>query len=98
MINRLEDRGIQFTNVDVKGTQIVEVKERRRAKPHMKTAVSKTAHSRLSGEAAKAKKRVKPGYKKKHQYKLKETAKRERIKEQRGVGRAQRKENARKSK
>jgi ATP-dependent RNA helicase CshB len=98
MINRLEDRGIRFTNVDVKGSQIVEVKERRRARPHMKTAVSKTAHSRLSGEAAKAKKRVKPGYKKKHQYKLKETAKRERIKQQRGVGRAQRQENARKSK
>ena len=97
-INRLEDRGIEFINVDVKSGQVSEVKERRRAKPHMKTAVSKTAHSRLSGEAAKAKKRVKPGYKKKHQYKLKETAKRERIKEQRGVGRAERKANASKSK
>ncbi|MGX8178802.1 DEAD/DEAH box helicase [Exiguobacterium artemiae] len=97
-INRLEDRGIAFINVDVKSGQVSEVKERRRAKPHMKTAVSKTAHSRLSGEAAKAKKRVKPGYKKKHQYKLKETAKRERIKEQRGIGRAERKANASKSK
>ena len=94
-INRLEERGFTFKHVDVRNGGIHEIKTRRRRTTDRKVKVSHTAHSRMAGEIKKAKKKVKPGYKKKFKYKLKETATREHMQQQRSDRRAARKKNKR---
>lgn len=94
-INRLEERGFTFKHVDLRNGSLQEIKTRRRRQPDRKVKVSHTAHSRMAGEIKKAKKKVKPGYKKKFKYKLKETASREHMQQQRSDRRAARKKNKR---
>jgi ATP-dependent RNA helicase CshB len=94
-INRLEERGFEFTHVDLRNGSIQPIKTRRRRQTDRKMKVSHTAHSRMAGEIKKAKKKVKPGYKKKFKYKLKETASREHMQQQRSDRRAARKKNKR---
>lgn len=94
-INRLEERGFSFKHVDLKNGKLQEIKTRRRRQTDRKMKVSHTAHSRMAGEIKKAKKKVKPGYKKKFKYKLKETATREHMQQQRTDRRAARKKNKR---
>ncbi|MGA9467847.1 MAG: DEAD/DEAH box helicase [Exiguobacterium marinum] len=94
-INRLEERGFEFTHVDLRNGSIQPIKTRRRRQTDRKMKVSHTAHSRMAGEIKKAKKKVKPGYKKKFKYKLKETASREHMQQQRTDRRAARKKNKR---
>ncbi|QLQ21686.1 MAG: DEAD/DEAH box helicase [Paracoccaceae bacterium] len=94
-INRLEERGFEFTHVDLRNGSIQPIKTRRRRQTDRKMKVSHTAHSRITGEIKKAKKKVKPGYKKKFKYKLKETASREHMQQQRSDRRAARKKNKR---
>ncbi|WP_353047933.1 MULTISPECIES: DEAD/DEAH box helicase [Exiguobacterium] len=95
-INRLEERGFSFTHVDVRHDGSLQpIKTRKRRTTDRKMKVSQTAHSRMAGEIKKAKKKVKPGYKKKFKYKLKETASREHMQSQRKERREIRKKNKR---
>lgn len=73
-LNRLENLGIQFKNVDIKGKEIIEISDRNKRKKRQRQQDEVDA---MAKSIVKKPKKVKPGYKKKMQAEVDKIKKRQ---------------------
>lgn len=75
----LEARNIKFTHIDIKNNEFVEVNDRNKRENRKKIVADHNLTEKLKSRV-KSSKKVKPGYKKKHKYKMDKLKEKERRK------------------
>lgn len=78
-LQALETRGIEFNHKDIKGNELVEVKDRNKRQNRQKVVAEHNLTEKLKSKV-KVSKKVKPGYKKKYKYKMDKLKEKERRK------------------
>lgn len=78
-LQALENRGIEFNHKDIKGNELVEVKDRNKRQNRQKIVAEHNLTEKLKSKV-KVSKKVKPGYKKKYKYKMDKLKEKERRK------------------
>lgn len=78
-LQQLEKRGIKFKHVDIKKDEFVEIKDRNKRQNREKVVADHNLTEKLKSRV-KSSQKVKPGYKKKHKYKMDKLKQKERRK------------------
>ncbi|MBF0716030.1 DEAD/DEAH box helicase [Gemelliphila palaticanis] len=78
-LQSLEKRGIKFEHVDIKNNEFVEIKDRNKRQNREKVLADHNLTEKLKSRV-KSNTKVKPGYKKKHKYKMDKLKQKERRK------------------
>ncbi|MBF0713872.1 DEAD/DEAH box helicase [Gemella sp. GH3] len=78
-LQELEQRGIVFEHKDIKDEEFVEIKDRNKRQNRQKVVADHNLTNKLKSKL-KSSKKVKPGYKKKHKYKMDKLKQKERRK------------------